>query len=187
MKYPLLIEKSCLTWRQQFALKRLKLHDNGDTFSGVLTKRQKDKLIDYCKKNHIRYHIDNDFGKRNNYRAIYFESNRPVIGNRYFCAYCGILISRRNVTVDHIYPVHLADTDFKTQRMLSRKGWKSINDVRNLVAACRKCNSRKSDKTGLWILRGKIGKSSTLWILRHSIRIAIAGIAIYYCYMTYFA
>ncbi len=183
--YPLLVKKELLTKRQQFALKRLKLTDNGDSLSGALTKRQKDKLIDYCKKNHIRYHIDNDFGKRNNYRATYFEGNRPVIGNKYFCAYCGMLISRRNVTVDHIYPVHLADTDFKTQRILSRKGWKSINDVHNLVAACRRCNSRKRDKTGLWILRGKIGKSNVFWAIRHLIRIAVVGAVIYYCY-TYF-
>lgn len=56
----------------------------------------------------------------------------------------------------------------------------SINDLRNLVAACSRCNSKKSAKMGIWIIRGKIGRHQHLWIFRHIVRIAVISFLIWY-------
>lgn len=44
------------------------------------------------------------------------------------------------------------------------KGIHNINDVKNLISSCSKCNSRKSDKMGLWIIKGEIGRHFGYWI-----------------------
>lgn len=48
------------------------------------------------------------------------------------CVYCGGKLTRTNVTKDHVVP-------------LSRGG---SHDIRNIVPACRRCNSRKHTMTG---------------------------------------
>ena len=47
----------------------------------------------------------------------------------------------------------------------------SVNDIRNLAPACRDCNSKKSDKMGLWVVRGWLGKYKLYWIILRIIQI----------------
>lgn len=105
-----------------------------------------------------------------------------MIGNKYFCAYCGKLVSENRLSVDHLYPIGRAKKDLKLQRKLQRMGIEDINDVRNLVAACKRCNLRKGKKMGLWIFAGKIGRYNRLWVIRHIIRCIILGNVILYAY-----
>jgi len=58
-------------------------------------------------------------------------------------------------------------------------GISGANDAKNLVAACRRCNSKKGTKMGLWIVRGFLGRSELLWKIRKLARIAIIAV-IYY-------
>ena len=107
------------------------------------------------------------------YRKTFFSNNPPVIHNNYFCAYCGKLVNKENITVDHLYPIGAVKKDPKLQKKLKRKGIKDINDKKNLVPACRTCNKKKSANLGIWIIKGKIGKHQFLWIIRHLIRLII--------------
>lgn len=66
------------------------------------------------------------------YRREYFKHNPGIFGCIWTCAYCHkALIGRDNVVVDHIMPLN---------NVLGQ------NARFNLVAACQRCNSKKSDR-----------------------------------------
>lgn len=150
------------------------------TCSGMVTEKEYRKLIIVCAQKKLKLKLQNKFATRStNYRQAFFDKHTPFIGPYYFCAYCGKLISRKKTTVDHLYPVNSAQKSINIQKRLKRKGWDSINDERNLVAACETCNKRKAAKTGIWILKGQIGRYNWLWVFRHIIRTCIALVCIY--------
>lgn len=85
------------------------------------------------------------------YRYYYFKQNPGLFGVIWFCSQCHkILIGKKNVQVDHIWAL----------------GAGGVNRTINTAAICKKCNSRKSDKTGLWLLNGLIGKVIEVIIFR---------------------
>ena len=162
----------------------------GDRFLciGEVDQKTYKKLEIICAQKKLKLKLQNQFATRStNYRQSFFDKHPPVYGNRYFCAYCGCLIHKNNVTIDHLYPVKCVQRSIKMQKKLQRKGWDSINDERNLVAACEYCNKKKSSKMGNWIIKGKLGRYNWLWIIRHIIRMAII-IGLFYflinCYTT---
>lgn len=78
------------------------------------------------------------------YRDVYFRHNPGLFGCIWSCAYCHRpLLGKQNVVVDHIIPLN---------NPLGR------NTRFNLVAACRECNSRKSDKVDTRIAEGYLFK-----------------------------
>ena len=155
-------------------------------FSGSSSRRDYEQEIKpYCQREHLKCRIDNKYGSRStDYRHTFFKNNRPAIGKYYFCAYCGKLLTYRTLTVDHLYPVGCAKDSVALQKKLHRMGIKSINDPKNLVAACFSCNRRKSKNMGGWILRGKLGRSNTFWKIRHLVRISLLVILVaFFVYM----
>lgn len=48
------------------------------------------------------------------------------------CVYCGVKLTTANISKDHVVPLKLLGS----------------NSIRNIVPACRRCNSRKNTKTG---------------------------------------
>lgn len=130
----------------------------------------------------LAYSIDNSFGKRSaTYRKEYFAHNKPIYGKFYRCVYCGTLHTRKNITVDHIYPVKKVNESTYFQEKLKKKGAESVNSYKNLVAACRRCNSKKSANMGLWIPRAYIGSIKGFWFVVHIIMIAVTVILIIWC------
>ena len=173
--------------RHKHAMRKYHLSWTGDSFCGRITPWQYENLEQYCINKHLKYKIDNGFGERStDYRKTFFQNNKPVIKDMYFCAYCGKLLSRRKLTVDHLYPVAKAQRSLDLQKKLRRSGISNINDAQNLVPACMRCNQHKSANMGLWILKGKIGRHKWIWELRHALRISILITAAYYCYTTGF-
>ena len=78
-----------------------------------------------------------------NYRAAYFKKNPGLCGCIWFCSQCNKpLIGRSNVQVDHIIPL---------------AGY-GINRTINTVAICADCNRKKSDKGGIYIVKGTFAK-----------------------------
>lgn len=65
------------------------------------------------------------------YRIASFTRNNIFKRDRYTCQYCGVKLDKGEETIDHIIP-----------RSMGGK-----NDWKNVVAACYKCNSAKSNKT----------------------------------------
>lgn len=116
------------------------------------------------------YHI---LSSSTDYRKRFFERYRPAFGDYYFCSYCGRPVKKDRVTVDHLYPVDRVKTSRSLRRRLEKCGYDSVNDPKNLVPACRSCNSRKGTKTGLWIIAGSLGRIQPLWFVRWPARIAV--------------
>lgn len=140
-------------------------HTLGDkkVYYGHLKERDYNKLLTFCQYNRVKCYTQGSFSERSSgYRKAFFKANRPYINNRYVCAYCGRLVKKDKLTIDHLYPVNKAKRSTYIQKKLKSQGLSGINDVRNLVPACRKCNQRKSDKMGVWILKGKIGRHSDI-------------------------
>ena len=82
-----------------------------------------------CRQNKVKFEINNDFGKRSTtYRTEYFKHNTPIYKKFYRCVYCGRLLSRRKITVDHIYPVKKVNESTYYQDKLKRMGADSVND-----------------------------------------------------------
>lgn len=78
------------------------------------------------------------------YRREYFSHNPGLFGCIWTCAYCHRpLVGKQNVNVDHIMPLN---------NVLGR------NAGYNLVAACERCNKRKSDKVDGRVVQGYISK-----------------------------
>lgn len=98
------------------------------------------------------------------YRSDYINAH-PGIAGFYICAYCGRIITRKHMQVDHVIAVHRAKKSMFYRRLV--KNGESLNNLTNMVAACAKCNKRKSDKGGLWVIRGIIGPYiwPVIWIL----------------------
>lgn len=176
-------------WQHSRSLWLLHLHWNGiNGFEGNITKKNIERLSNYCKMNRLHYFINDKLGKRSyDYRKKFFEENEPIFSDRYLCVYCGYPIKKDKITVDHLYPVSVAGKSIRLQKKLRKMGIDDINDIRNLVPACRSCNSKKGAKMGIWILKGKIGRHTNIWIMRHILRLIIFCTIIVYMYkMGYF-
>lgn len=111
-----------------------------------------------------------NYRRSNDCRAKYFAVHKGLLkkGRYYQCAYCGKIVSRQNITIDHLVPVDKVVKSRTRQRyikLLSLCGITDINDLKNLVAACRQCNMKKGTKTGLWVVRGSVGKSPVFWFI----------------------
>lgn len=112
----------------------------------------------------ILHEYPDEMSRSNNYRAIFFRTH-PKPENGYRCLYCNKRIPDHKIEVDHIFPVRRAKTKYG-QRFLKRHGINSVNDSRNLAAACHKCNRKKGSKGGMWLLRAMLGKYKWYWIVR---------------------
>ena len=182
--YPVTVSSQNFTRRQQRFLKKQGFEWDGLNFVGYIpSERTVKKIKYYCQNHRLKFKINNSLGTRSgDYRRIFFIYNKPAIRDKYICAYCGRLLSKDKVTVDHLYPIGKASKSIKYQKKLNRRGMKNINEPKNLVPACKRCNMRKSAKTGLWIIRGKIGRYKYVWYIRWSLRLALFIFIIYWAY-----
>lgn len=102
-----------------------------------------------------------EYERANNYRQTFFQRTKGP----YRCRYCNKKLSKDKVFVDHIVPVAKTQKSRTARMMLAMRRCGSVNDIRNLAPSCKDCNSKKSDKMGLWIIRGWFGKYKAYWIL----------------------
>lgn len=123
--------------------------------------------------------------RSSSYREDFLKTNKGLLGGwLYFCVYCGRPITRKTMQVDHHIAVNYVKTNpllklyFGIGNMFSNlAGWivhgsnwkknRGVNVSYNLVPACSNCNKAKSDKGGLWIIRGMIG--GTIWKLLNAV------------------
>jgi 5-methylcytosine-specific restriction endonuclease McrA len=150
-------------------------------YKGQVTKKQYRALRKICWRHYLHFASDNAYGKRSSdYRFVFFKNARPVFGKYYLCTYCGRLVSKAKVEVDHLYPIGKVSKSLRLQKKLKRKGINNVNDLRNLVPSCKRCNRMKGAELGFWIIRGRIGRHPKVWLIRWMIRFSlIALIAVY--------
>lgn len=177
--YPIAVENSKnKTFYFDFRLRMYGLTRDGSRYTGHVSRRKMGKIERYCRRKHLKYYIDNEYGKRSsNYRQIFFQNSIPAFGSYYFCAYCGFPVRKDKVTVDHLYPNAKAQKSLGIQHWMKLMGIPDVNSPKNLVPACRRCNQHKAAKMGIWIFAGYIGKIRLLWYVRWTIRfIVLAGV-----------
>lgn len=125
--------------------------------------------------------------RNDKYRSDFLKTNKGLFGCIYICVYCGRPMLRKTMQVDH----HLAVNHVKHNPLLklwfgvnntarnamgylvsslTGKPYKKLSGVNvtyNLLPACPKCNREKSDKGGMWVVRGYIG--GTIWKILNQI------------------
>ena len=140
-------------------------------WKGNVTAEQCKNLEAFCNKNRLKFNrIEKQFNRSHDYKKIFFENNHGFFNEeKYFhCAYCGRILKRSDVTVDHVISIQkVKSSQHKMfyRRLMFKLNIKNINESKNLVASCKKCNSSKGAKAGLWILRGFIGRYYICWII----------------------
>lgn len=110
------------------------------------------------------------------YRYDFIREN-PGFHGYYICRYCGKLLKKDRMTVDHRIPVRKAETSWLYRKLLDRYPY-GVNDVRNLVPACERCNKRKGSKTGIWLLLGYTGV-----VTGPLFRVAVTALAAFAVYL----
>ena len=139
-----------------------------------VSKSEKKKVLQMCKgMKYVCY--DEKYGRSSNYREEFFKHNHPDArkwgdsgpNNLWYCRYCHRKIPSKKMQVDHVIPVNKAKRMRKRQKKLPN----GVNDVSNLVPSCRRCNRFKSDQTGLWLVRAKLGKYRWYWKLVNIVRV----------------
>lgn len=110
------------------------------------------------------------------YRRRFLEANPGP----WRCQYCNRRIEREDrMTVDHVVPVAAAGSrglrGIAWRRVLADRGITDVNDLRNLVPACPRCNSRKGQKTGLWVARAALGRHRAWWAVRNVTRACLVA------------
>ena len=105
----------------------------------------------------------------NDYRRQYFEKNRGFMGMLYICSQCmrPMFRNSQRLQVDHI----IAPSRFSNKKMVGGRfsgkqqgikdtsiGARFLNNSFNCVAICDTCNRNKSNKLGLYAVRGIAAK-----------------------------
>lgn len=94
------------------------------------------------------------YERSDDYRYRFIKAHPGAFGKFYLCPYCGRIVLRKTMQVDHIVSINLANKH-RAYRVLVPNG--DINSVHNLTASCPQCNNRKSDSGGGWIFLGRFG------------------------------
>lgn len=140
-------------------------------YKNYITKEECNQYRKFCRIRLLKIYIyKREYTRSNNYRKVFLD-NKSYNHKFTLCAYCGLPLRVSEITVDHIIPVHSVKKTRSGKFMIKLLNIKNVNEYRNLCAAHKRCNSKKGRKTGLWIIRGFLGKCIPLWIVRWILRI----------------
>ena len=170
--------------RYWWKLNQLGLHYTGNgRYEGKGNKAKFERIKAYSRGHGLKCIINNSYGVRStDYRRTFFKHNPPSIFSGYFCSYCGRYVSRRKLSVDHLYPIGKAAISPALQRWLSFLQIDDINSARNLIPACKRCNQNKGAHMGVWILKGYLGRIQWLWYGRWTIRFVVLMVILMFLY-----
>lgn len=116
-------------------------------------------------------YYDMKWSRSGGYRKIWMNAHNQ---EEYQCVYCGRWIPAKSITVDHVVPVYRAKHSRLIQFILTKKGYESINDMRNLVPACWQCNNKKGKSTAYyWTIRASLGKHQTFWTVYNYVKVLL--------------
>lgn len=98
--------------------------------------------------------MNSKYERDSSYRERYIFAHPPKNG-KYRCVYCGRLVAKDKMEVDHVVAVDRVKRNW-LYRLCVPNG---VNDLNNLVCSCHRCNHKKGSKGGLWIIRGHFWKA----------------------------
>lgn len=168
-----------MKWMDKYSYK-IKTSQYGTYIVFAINGNQQREIIKDLKKSNIKYKIyEKRWERSSNYRKNFFDANKGP----YRCRYCHRRLKKDYLVVDHLYPIAKGKYNPTSRYLLYIRGIHNINDIRNLVPSCYKCNEKKGDKLGLWYIRGLLGKYKIYWIIRRIIifsLLIIIPLLIYY-------
>lgn len=134
-----------------------------------LTRPQRDEFLKKAREDKFVFNsAERSFRRSSDYRERFLEANPGP----WRCRYCHRRIDcEEQVTVDHVIPVDAVDPfgsypagkRAAARRLLGCVGMRSVNDPRNLAPSCKRCNSSKGNRMGLWVVRGYLGAHAWYW------------------------
>lgn len=124
--------------------------------------------------------MQTEYNRSKDYRQKFIRMHPPDKHGKYRCVYCGKRIRKDEMQVDHVIPVGA----MRRHRLLRAHLKGGVNDISNLVPSCRKCNLKKSSKTGLrYRIRARLGSHEGYWVFRHITHaILVLVLAMLVCY-----
>lgn len=141
--------------------------------------QEKIRIQRMCKRKGFEFTaIPTRYSRSRNYRTMFFREN-PSYSGKYRCVYCGRKFKKEKITVDHIFPIHEMETSSSVRRRAALHGIHGSNDVKNLCAACKRCNLKKGTRMGRWILKAFLGRTVWFWPTIQLIRVSIICLILY--------
>lgn len=125
------------------------------------------KRLIRCKIRHKMF--EERYQKSNDYRKIFLENT----SGPYRCRYCNRPLKTEYMQVDHIIPASKVKSNAYLQMWLFLNKCESVNDLKNLVPSCFKCNQAKGRKIGLWPLRAYLGQFESYWKIKKGVDIGL--------------
>lgn len=163
-----------LPWMKSYPFKKVD-GPRGLYYTIEVSPQQKKDVLKRVARSHIRCRwYEKRWARSSGYRESFFRENPPP----YRCRYCGRKLSKDRLVVDHVVPVAQAKKSKVARYLLTRRGIQNVNDTRNLAPSCFKCNRRKSDKLGIWYIRGRFGGSRLFLAVYHVFIFGLVAIAI---------
>ena len=161
-------------WSHGFAFDK-----EDQSWTKTLDSSRAKEYIRFAEKKKLKYEfVSKNTHRSSNYKKKWTEAN-PSWHGMYLCTYCGWIVPADKITVDHIVPIQAAKRSLKFEQ-----SGRNVNDLENLCGSCMKCNRNKSDKQGLWVVRGRLFRKPFLRRLRFAIRMVLLAVlinlAIYY-------
>lgn len=172
--YVLKIYKNNKTYLIEKTLLREGARDYGKFYTVQYNEKPK-RLIKRLDRYGIYYRwYRSEYERAGNYRQVFFERTKGP----YRCRYCHRRLKKTYMQIDHIVPVAAVQRSAYARFLLHLEGAENVNSIRNLAPACKKCNKKKLDKMGLWVLRGWLGKYEAYWVIK---RIVIFLFILFLC------
>jgi 5-methylcytosine-specific restriction endonuclease McrA len=166
-------------WMYKYDFKEV--NNQGNTYYTIkVDKYEKNKIIRKAKWRGIKYRCyEERWSRSSDYRRKFIK----VYKAPYRCRYCNRKLKEEDMVVDHVIPVAKVKKNKNHARLLLKiKGIEDVNDLKNLVASCDKCNGTKRDKMGIWLIKAWIGKFDFYWKIKPIITLIFWGIICYYLY-----
>lgn len=116
-----------------------------------------------------------EWKRSSNYRQIFFENNQGP----YRCRYCNRRLKKEYLQVDHLVPVDKVEKTEIAKLLLKLRGIEDVNNIRNLVPSCGKCNRAKGNNMGWWYLRGIFGQYKWYWVGQKILAVILIIISMY--------
>lgn len=168
-------------WFAKSKLRRIGANEHTDgSFS--ISAEDKGYITKVCDKYRLKcVWYKKEWTRSSNYRYTFFRFNKPP----YRCRYCNKRLPKGKVEVDHLIPVGMAKK-YRFARLLLRiRGIRNVNDSRNLVPSCHRCNERKRDRLAGWYIKGRLGKYKLYWIIKYLSELIFWICIIYLLYKYY--
>lgn len=158
---------------------KLKNGKYGNYYTLKIRKNSLGYIKKQARKKHLKIRVYEACWERsNNYRDNFYKHNKGP----YRCRYCRKRLSPKYMQIDHIVPVGQVKKSSYARMLLKIRGIRNVNNYRNLAPSCSKCNRKKSDKLGMWYIKGMFGKYKLFWFIHYTVRVTAFMGVIYLIY-----